>query len=188
MLTNLLTDDELVTLFNRGNETAFSEIYERYWSVLFLHARNLLRENEEAADIVQELFAAFYSKGGTIIINQSLSAYFYKAVRNKVLDHLKHKKVMDLYLKSINHFIANGELVKEDLLREKELAEIIENAITALPPKMREIFILSRKQHLSHQQIALQLNISSHTVKSQISNALKILRVKLGPMICLIFF
>ncbi|MBG6234969.1 RNA polymerase sigma-70 factor (ECF subfamily) [Pedobacter sp. CAN_A7] len=188
MSLNALTDDELVALFKSGNQNAFAEIYERYWSVLFLHARNLLRENEEAADIVQELFTTFWTKAASINLNHSLSSYFYKAVRNKVFDHLKHKKVMSGYLASINEFISEGQLIPDIILREKELAAIIENEINALPPKMREVFILSRKQHLSYQQIAQQLNISEHTVKSQISNALKILRVKLGPLIILIFF
>ncbi|WP_316837812.1 RNA polymerase sigma-70 factor [Pedobacter nutrimenti] len=185
---NSLKDCELIVLLKSGDQTAFAEIYERYWTVLFLHARNLLRNNEEAADIVQELFTGLWLKSKSLDLNGSLSSYLYKAVRNRVFDHLKHKKVMNDYLKSINDFMLEEQLISDDLLREKELAAIIENEINALPEKMREVFILSRKQYLSYQQIALQLNISEHTVKSQISNALRILRTKVGMSAFLIAY
>jgi len=60
------------------------------------------------------------------------------------------------------------------------LADLIEKEIQALPSKMRQIFELSRKQYLSYKEIAEQLEISEHTVKSQVSNALRILKLKLG--------
>ncbi|KIO75751.1 RNA polymerase sigma 70 [Pedobacter lusitanus] len=183
-----LTDSELIELLKQEDQTAFAEIYERYWTVLFLHARNLLRDNDEAADIVQELFAGLWLKSKSVVLSGSLSSYLYKAVRNKVFDHLRHKKVMNDYLKSINDFILEEQFVADELLREKELAAIIENEINALPAKMREVFILSRKQYLSYQQIALQLNISEHTVKSQISNALRTLRTKVGASAFLIAY
>lgn len=182
------TDQELAGLLKSGDQAAFAEIYERFWSVLFLHARNLLRENEEARDIVQELFTSLWNKGASLELNTSLSAYLYKAVRNKVFDHLKRKKVMNDYLQSLNEFMSESALIPDALIREKELAAIIESGISALPPKMREVFELSRKQHLSYQQIAEKLDISEHTVKSQVSNALRILRTKVGASAILVAY
>ncbi|MES2109925.1 MAG: RNA polymerase sigma-70 factor [Bacteroidota bacterium] len=181
------TDQELADLLKSGDQAAFAEIYERYWSVLFLHARNLLRDNEEARDIVQELFTSLWQRSNSIeATNTSLSAYLYKATRNKVFDHLKHKKVVKDYLDSLNEFLEEGTIETDTLVREKELAAVIEKEIALLPKKMRVIFELSRKQHLSYQQIAGQLDISEHTVKSQVSNALRILRTKVGPTVMLI--
>jgi RNA polymerase sigma factor (sigma-70 family) len=65
-------------------------------------------------------------------------------------------------------------------VREHQLSQLIEQEINQLPPKMREIFVLSRKHNLSHRQIAEQLDIAEPTVKKQVANALKILRTKLG--------
>lgn len=174
------TDNELVDLLKLGDQAAFAEIYERFWSILFLHARNVLRDNEEARDIVQELFTTLWHKSGNLELSTALSSYLYKAVRNKVFDHLKHKKVMNDYLKSLNEFIEESQFIPDELIREKELSALIENEIRALPPKMREVFELSRKQHLSYKQIAQKLNISEHTVKSQVSNALRALKTKVG--------
>ncbi|RZM28826.1 MAG: RNA polymerase subunit sigma-70, partial [Pedobacter sp.] len=74
----------------------------------------------------------------------------------------------------------------DTLVRQRDLAYQIELEIKALPAKMREIFELSRKEYRTHKEISEYLNISDKTVKKQISNALHILKAKLGPL--LIFF
>ena len=179
---SVLSDPELVALLQQRDDAAFAEIYQRYWSVLFLHARNLLRNEEEAEDITQELFTQLWQKApGLELTGTSLSAYLYRAVRNRVFDHLKHRRVVNDYVASLNTFLEEGTVEADVLVREKELARIIEYEIALLPKKMRVIFELSRKQHLSYAQIAEQLDISEHTVKSQVSNALHILRAKVGP-------
>ena len=177
---SILTDQELTALLNKGSEPAFAEIYSRYWTVLFLHARHILHEKEEARDIVQNVFTGLWQNVGQLDFNTSPSAFLYKSVRNKVFDHMKHKRVVNDYLQSLNEFINEAEVSTDALIREKELAEIIEREIQALPAKMREVFELSRKQHLSYQQIAEKLGVTEHTVKSQVSNALRILRAKVG--------
>lgn len=182
------TDQELTDLLKSGNEAAFAEVYKRYWSVLFLHARRMLGDSEEARDITQELFTGLWLKATTIEFANSLSSYLYKAVRNKVFDHLKHDKITNDYLKSLNEFLIAGELINDDEQRVKELAEIIEAEIRALPAKMRVVFELSRKQHLSYKEIAEQLGISEHTVKSQVSNALHILRAKVGATTAIVYY
>ncbi|RYE13029.1 MAG: sigma-70 family RNA polymerase sigma factor [Sphingobacteriales bacterium] len=84
------------------------------------------------------------------------------------------------YINSLAASINEGNCSTDHKVRESSLAAIIEKEINELPEKMREVFVLSRKHHLSHKEIALQLGIEETTVKRQISNALKILRVKLG--------
>ncbi len=180
-------DTELVLLLNKGNKEAFTELYNRYWTVLFLHARKMLKDDEEAKDVVQELFVHLWNKAGTLDLNNSISAYLYKAVRNKVYNLIAHKRVINDYQQSLISFLEEGELITEELVREKELALIIEQEIQLLPPKMREVYELSRRQHLSYKEIGAKMGISDHTVKRQVSNALSILRAKLGVSTGLIF-
>jgi RNA polymerase sigma-70 factor (ECF subfamily) len=68
------------------------------------------------------------------------------------------------------------------------MEELIEKEIAALPPKMREVFELSRKANLNYREISEKLNISDNTVKKQMSNALKILRSRLGVLFDLFFY
>ncbi len=175
-----LPDHELVDLLKSGEHAAFVKIYERYWTVLYLHARKILRNEAEAEDVVQEIFSSLWLKRENICLKSTLSSYLYSSVRYRIFNQIEHKKVISDYLKSLQQFIREGELVTDELYREKELADLIEKEIQALPSKMRQIFELSRKQYLSYKEIAEQLEISEHTVKSQVSNALRILKLKLG--------
>ncbi|WP_431217566.1 sigma-70 family RNA polymerase sigma factor [Puia sp. P3] len=113
----------------------------------------------------------------------SLSSYLYTSVRNRVLNRIEHKRVKDAYLFSIQRFMKEGESIIDEQLRVRELTALIEKEIAALPDKMREVFELSRREELSHKEIAEKLNISDKTVKKQVSNAIKILRNRLkGPL------
>ncbi len=182
-----LTDHELAAFLKREDRDAFSEIYDRYWAVLYLHARKMLRDKEEAQDIVQELFTNLWKKSIDIDFNVRLSSYLYRAVRNRIFNYLQHKKIVQDYQLSLIAFADSESGSSDELVRENELALLIEHEIQALPEKMREVFLLSRKQHLSYREIGEQLGISEHTVRNQVSNALGILRTKLGVSSVIIF-
>lgn len=182
-----LPDHELAVFLKAEDRVAFTEIYDRYWTVLFLHARKILRNDEEAEDIVQELFTQLWRKAPVIDFNANLSGYLYRAVRNRIMDHVTHKKVVFDYQQSLIDFIGSGYSAPDELVQEKELAMLIEHEIQALPERMREVFVLSRKQHLSYREIGEQLGISENTVKNQVSSALGILRGKLGVSSLMIF-
>jgi RNA polymerase sigma-70 factor (ECF subfamily) len=180
------TDLELMVLISGDDELAFAEIYQRYKGVLFLHAYRILGSEEEAKDILQDLFAKLWTKRASINLKTTLSAYLYSSVRNRIFDLIAHKKVEEKYISSLAWFIEEGECITDHLMREKELSELIEKEIAMLPPKMREVFLLSRKQNLSHKEIADELNISDKTVKKQVNNALNILREKLDNAFILV--
>lgn len=181
------SDSDLSILLKSGDKEAFTEIYDRYWMTLYLHGRKMLRDDEEAKDIIQELFTQLWNRSSELELTVSLSSYLYKATRNKIFNHIAHKKVINDYQASMIRFMEEGVLITEELLREKELAILIEKEISMLPPKMREVFEMSRKQHLSYKEIGEILGISDHTVKRQVSNALMILRTKLGLSAGLIY-
>ena len=96
------------------------------------------------------------------------------------------EKVRSNYLSSLTEFISHGENVTDHLLRERQLSARIEHEISLLPRKMRTIFEMSRKENMSYKVIAADLELSDNTVKKQISNAIKILRLKLGTLISLL--
>eukprot|EP01133_Synstelium_polycarpum_P009981 gene9981-11653_t len=174
-----LSDAELVALFKDDDRPAFSELYKRHWQVLYLYARKLIHDNTEAEDITQEVLTYLWTKRATLQINGTVVSYLYGSVRNAVMNMVQRRKVYDKYLVSLGDFTDRGEYITEEYVREKELLLRIENAIATLPPKMKQIFELSRKEHLSQKAIAEKLNISDKTVKKQVSNAIKILRLKI---------
>jgi RNA polymerase sigma-70 factor (ECF subfamily) len=182
-----LNDSELTGLLKLGDHAAYTEIYHRYWALMFRHARRMLRDDDEATDIVQEIFASLWSKCAELSFTGSLSSYLYAATRNKVIDLVNRNKLKTNYLASLQSFIDKGEFITENTVREHELAHRIESEISQLPKKMRQIFELSRKENLSYKQIADVTEISEGTVKKQISNAIKILKIKLGGLYIFFF-
>lgn len=173
-----INDYELLSLFKAGNENAFKLIYERYWQLLYIAACKILKDEDEAKDIVQDVFISFFNKGAALEINVSISVYLYSAVRYKVFDYISRKKVRNHYIDSVDQFIAVGNYGTDSALIEKEINAEIEKEIQNLPQKMKEIFELSRKDQLSHREIADLLDISDKTVKKQINNAIKLIKPK----------
>ena len=184
---NVLSDYELLALFKEGQRSAYEEIYRRYWALLYNHARKMVQSDEDAKDLVQDVFSVFWLDGPTLELQTTLSAYLYSLVRYKVFNLIDRKKVRSDYLSSLEDFIKKNEYSGEYRVREKQMEELIEKEVAALPPKMREVFELSRKANLNYRQIAEKLNISDNTVKKQMSNALKILRSRLGVIFDLFF-
>lgn len=179
-----LADDKLLELLKCSDHAAYEEIYRRYWAILFRHARRMLSDDEESRDLVQDLFEVLWNKATDLVLDASLSAYLYGMVRYKVFDLLDKRKVQKRHLDSLDNFINEGEYTTDQTIRTNELSRIIEEEIALLPAKMRKVFELSRKSHFTYEQISTSMEISDQTVKKQIYNALKILRLKLGS-VCL---
>jgi RNA polymerase sigma-70 factor (family 1) len=177
------SDQELTNLLKLGDKSAFSEIYSRYKFIMHNHAWNKLRNTQETQDLVQEVFSKLWAKRETVNIGLNLSGYLYTCIHNQFLNLVVHKKVRTKYIDSIAQYSDHAPVMTDHLVRENLLKKIIEKEISQLPPRMREVFELSRKQHLNHKEIAEIMGISEETVKKQMTYALKILRNKLGIML-----
>jgi RNA polymerase sigma-70 factor (ECF subfamily) len=176
---SVLSDKDLIKCLSEGDERAFAEIYTRYKTVLFLHARRLLNEDEQARDVVQEIFTTLWIKKIELQISISLKSYLFSAVKHKILNLLLHQKHVEKHMQLMLDVYNMGSASTDIIIQEKELGQLIESEIQALPSRMREVFVLSRKEELSNREIAQKMSISEETVKKQIVYALKILRLKL---------
>ena len=175
-----LVDNQLVDLVKSGDERAFAEIYERYWGLIFHHVLKMTGDRDETQDLVQELFTNLWLQVEHIESGTNISGYLYVSARNKVINLIRHDKIKKDYLSSLSTFDTHHQNSVLEQLSAKDLSIAIEKEIQNLPFKMREIFELSRKQYQSHKEIADKLHISDKTVKKQIHNAIKILRLRLN--------
>lgn len=182
------SDTDLSNLLRSGDRMAFTEIYNRYKLVLHNHAWNKTGNREEAQDAIHEVFEVIWTKRETIQIGRNLAGYLYVSLRNHILNAIARKEVKNKYISSIQHFTEISPIVTDYLVRENLLKAVIEKEIANLPPKMREVFELSRKQHLSHKEIAEIMGTSEQTIKKQMTNALKVLRSKLGLINYILMF
>lgn len=176
---SLMSDAELVDMMKLDDRNAYTEIYHRYKFTLHNHAWNKTRNREEAQDCIQEVFTKLWSKREQLTLDQNLSGYLYTTLRNHILNQMLRKNVQEKYMTSLQEFSMHEQVTADHLIRENQLKAMIEQEIAALPPRMREVFELSRIEHLSHREIAERLGTSEQTVKKQMTNTLRVLRVKL---------
>lgn len=176
----LCTDQELLERLKKGDELAYKEIYTRYWPLLFRHSIKVLHDEDQAMDVVQDIFTSFWLNHASLSQDTSLASYFYTATRNRALNMINREKSKERYLESLQSYINKGEYITDNEVNFNELSAEIESEISKLPPRMREIFELRQNAGLSYKQIAIQLGISNETVKTQVARALKSLRSKFG--------
>ncbi len=181
-----LEDSDLLLLLRNDDEQAYTTIYKRYLPLLYIYVYKKLLSKVESQDISHEVLLYLWSNRANISINVSLPAYLYAAARNKAFDLFAHKKVEEKYIASLDKFIPTYTGT-DYLLRENEIKQLIQREISSLPPRMQEIFKLSRRDKLTNKEIASLLSLSPHTVDTQIKRALRILKSKLGPYFFLLF-
>lgn len=171
----------------KGNQGAFTEIFKRYNRLLFIHAHKMLNDKEAARDVVQEVFIYLWDNNADFECRSNFAGFLYTLTKNRILDILSHRKVELKYICSAAKSLQSYEERTDYQLRSNQLRFLIEREIGFMPAKMREVFELSRKQHLTHKEIGLRLNLSEKTVRNQINNALRILRGRFG-WLSLLFF
>src|SRR5690606_32626738 len=111
---------QLVDLLKHGKEAAFTEIFDRYQALLFTHAYHKLRDEAEARDVVQDVFVWLWEKRHELEINGNLPGYLYKAVRNRIFNLIKHKKVIEHYADSFFEASIENYNTADHLIREKQ--------------------------------------------------------------------
>jgi RNA polymerase sigma-70 factor (ECF subfamily) len=183
-----ISDNELVSLLKESDHSAFNEIYHRYFTLIYVHAYKKLMDEDQAKDIIQELFTKLWFKRESLPEINNLAAYLISATRNKIFDLFAHEQVKQKHYDSLHDFLSSSPVVSTDYnLREVQFKAYIDQQIAALPIKMRVIFEMSRKEELSYKEIAEQLNTSENNVSKQVNNALRLLKTKLGAVLYLYF-
>lgn len=171
-----LSEDVLLQRIQVGDSKAFEALYNRRWEMLFIAAHKVLRDRELSRDAVQEVFADLWTRRAQLDIGNP-SGYFYQAVRYRVLMHLRRVKLSQEHLKTLSTMA--HENPTERTIFFNELSQSLETSMAALPDRCREVFTLSRFDHLSHSEIASKLNVSVRTVETHIHQALKHLKVSI---------
>ncbi len=165
----------LVSLLCEGDETAFTELYHRFWKPLFSIAYNRLQEIQAAEDIVHDVFASLWANRHKINI-ETLENYLATAVKYIVLARIRRMERERAYkLRSIT--TENTEPLAERSLHFKSILEKIDSEVEKLPEKCKLIFKYSREQGLPVREIARELHISPKTVENQLNKALRHLKL-----------
>lgn len=182
-LNNNLTRDELfiVKKMIDGDKDAFKHFFHTYYNDLCNFANTYVRDTALSEEIVQDIFVSFWENKSKLQLTHSAKSYLYSASKYKSLNALRDQnRKARIHSKIADH---HSQLVfpEDELLDSAQLRDILDAAINELPPKCREIFLLSKKQELSNKEIADQLDITVKGVENQMTIALKKLRNSLAP-------
>lgn len=174
------TDQELIALLERGDESAYTEVYNRHWKFLFQAAYRVSHNKEDSYDVCQAVFLWVWENRLQINPATNLKGYLYTAVKYKIANMIRNGKYRESLFEDLESIDQRRYQVDE--LEIKELKNFIAQLIDELPDKCREVFLLSRTDHLTHKQIAERLGIGEKTVDAHISKALQKLRGPLGRL------
>jgi len=169
-----------------GNEKVFEQIVREYWPRMFKFALIYTQNNETSQELVQDTFLVLWNNRAILKDNTNLITYLMVVLRNKCLNLLEQTRIRKLYIEEIDdetiYQRANLYVLQDEasqIVESEDLHKAIERALSKLPEKTREIFMLSRYDGLKNQQIAETKNISQKTVEYHISKALQILKEEL---------
>ncbi|MCL2290655.1 MAG: RNA polymerase sigma-70 factor [Bacteroidetes bacterium] len=162
-----------------GNAKIFEMLFKQWYEPLCRYAYSMLHNQEEAEDITQKTFCKLWDQREKMEIHTSIKSYLYRMVHNACLNKIKQWQMQSEHHEQIAYSSVSVANHVEQTVAHKELSHQIELAIAALPERCREVFLLSRMQHLSYIEIAQKMQISPNTVETQIVKALKTLRIKL---------
>lgn len=172
----------IFNLMLKGDKEAFRFFFEKYYADLCNLVNFYLHDPATSEEIVQDIYVYLWEKKGKIKIDSSVKSYLYKSSKNKTLNYLRNEKAkLNIHKKLTKITENNFDMVNESNMDAAQLRELINQSVNSLPPKCKEIFVLSKEKELSYKEIADQLGISVKTVENQMGKALKILREILRP-------
>lgn len=182
MITQI-RDEELLASLQNDDEGAFREIYNKYWRKLYIVAANRVDNEQDAEEIVQDIFTALWVRRKTIVItDDGLGRYLTSSVKYRVIKTLGKYAIKQNYLNAIPKDRCIDDSTQQWLAFE-ELKDELAKYVRLLPEKCQLVFKMSRELGYSQKQIAVELSISEKTVEAHLQKAFKILRSKLASVL-----
>lgn len=175
-----MDDRELLEKVRSGDEGAYDAVFREWYPALVRLAASLVRDGDAAEEVAQDVMHELWRRRTLLEPDVSIRAYLLRSVRNRALNHLRHKRVR----RESEHDVEalyHEPVASDQPIVARELAEAVQLAFNDLPPRCREVFELSRVHGLKYAEIATALGISQKTVEAQVGKALRVMRERLTP-------
>lgn len=174
---------EIFKKLEKNDVQAYEMLFKEYYKFLCSFAYGHVKEKLIAEEIVEEFFVDLWNNRHKITISISVRSYFVGAIHHRCLNYLQREKSKFVSSHTIANLIDKEGMLGDKLIAPEvpsiltnELENLLNKAIERLPKSCKEIFLLSRFQDLSYEEISQKLNVSVNTVKTQIKIALSRLR------------
>ncbi|HEY1202707.1 MAG TPA: sigma-70 family RNA polymerase sigma factor [Niastella sp.] len=160
--------------------TVYNELYDKLYRKLFLFAKSLIDDTEEARDIVAESFIKLWAQKNHFANMVHLQVYFYTVIKNACIDHLRKNKLRY----KIEHQLLQAGTISENVVERKyqeaELVEQLYERINQRPERMQQVFKLTYLDGFSRTEVAQMLNLSENTIRNTNAAAMKAIRMTFG--------
>lgn len=170
-------DDVLLQKIKDGSNNAFNILFQKYWEKAYSEAYKRLKNQDDAKDIVQEIFTKLWLNRQTQNI-ENFSAYLHVAIRNNVIKLLSKKKPVHPFFDIIENIPEKNSGPDANMLW-NEFLQSYESLLEKMPPKRQEIFRLRYHENQTTSDISLQFGITRKTVQNQLGKAIQSLKVAL---------
>ena len=169
-----LSDAELLHAMKEDDTVAFRALYDKYWEPIYLKACQRV-DKDTAKDLVQEVMTTLWRRRKDIHASADggIDRYLFTAIKYRVISHYAYSAEE---IRNSDLFDVLSDNSSWNTIETKELNEFIESEISRLPPRMQQVFRMSREDDHSIADIAHELKLSEQTVKNQLTEALKRLR------------
>jgi RNA polymerase sigma-70 factor (family 1) len=172
-------DTEIIGRIRNGDKGQFELLFRSSYISLVRYAKTLIKDPDTAEEIIQDLFVRLWQDREKLNIESSLNGYLFRAVHNKCLHYIEHRKVMDRHAGEMSLRQQEDQQSPSDILLYKELQAKIAAILDRLPERCGKIFYMSRFEGLKYTEIAEKLSVSIKTVESNMGRALKEFRKEL---------
>lgn len=184
-------DKNIIYAIRNGDKKVFRQLFEDYYNPMLRFAFRYVKSEVVAEGIVQNIFLWIWENRKTWKVEEKLKTYLFRAVKYKAVDHLRHQQVREDYLDRLsetNEPVFDSETPFEFEEGESTFALLAQQAIEELPERPRMVYKLSRLEGLTYGEIAEILGVSSKTVETHMSRALKTLRKRLEKYLTTLIF
>jgi len=176
----MIRDNEIIRRIRQGDVGQFESLFRSSYVSLVKYARTLIKDQDTAEEIVQELFVRLWQEKEKIKIESSLNGYLFRSVHNRCLHYIEHLKVVDRHAEEISNTSPDTSEDPSEILHYKELQVRIAGILERLPERCGMIFCMSRFEGLKYSEIAEKLSVSVKTVEASMGKALKEFRKELA--------
>ena len=166
-------EKDLIRLLAGDDEIAFRELFERYSDNIYGVALAYTKSPDIAEEIVQDVFVKIWMNRSKLQAIERFGDYLFIVARNYILNYLRNNKKNKLFTAQLSQHFGEHSITPEDEFLVKESQKLIAQAVAALPPQQQLVYQLRRKQELSLDEIAGQMNISRNTARNHLNQALK---------------
>ncbi len=158
-----------------NRKVRFKQYFQQYYPVLCRIAHGYVADADDCEDIVQELFVSVWNRGKDEMPEEQLAAYLTSAVRNNCISFLRDRQRMETV--SIDDRLAMPVDSSAEETAAADYGSMLEKVLAAMPPKCRDVFMMSKMQKMKYKEIAAALDISEKTVENHIGKAFKMIRL-----------